>query len=125
MAKEPTVIIVNTKDRSFNGIRQFEQANIPESEVSEYLSNGFEIVADKKAQVKPEAKAPEASPKFDRKGAIDKLTAAGIQFKEVGTSNDELKALLAQIPEAPTTPTTLEGESGEAGTTNTEESEAK
>lgn len=65
MAKESTIEVVNTKERSFNGFKKGEQATIPEHQASEYLSNGFELITASKAE-KPEAKTVDASLKFDR-----------------------------------------------------------
>lgn len=112
--QEATFKVVNMKDRSYNGYRKGQVAEVKKSELNEYLVSGFEIVPEAVEDEKPESpKAPtETTPKtgdippadepkkLNRAELIAELTALGVEFKEVGTSNATLEALLVEAKAA-------------------------
>lgn len=52
MSKEKTIRVINPKDRSYNGIGKDTIVETKESELSEYLSVGFEVIREKTEEVK-------------------------------------------------------------------------
>lgn len=97
MAKEKLVRLINPKDRSYNGILKNTIIEVPEAEVAEYIGVGFDFVREtqeEKAPAGDEDEGDKAPKKLTRPEIVAALTALGVEFKEVGTSNADLLALL-------------------------------
>lgn len=102
--QEATVEVVNMKDRNYNGILKGQIAEIPASDLQEYIAAGFDPVGKSEETSGEDSgsgdNAPATSGKPDRQAIIAELTALGVEFKEVGTSTVKLEALLADAKAA-------------------------
>ena len=96
MAKEKLVRLINVKDRSYNGILKNTIIEVTEAEVAEYIGVGFDFVREAQEEKAPEGddEGTKTPKKLTRPEVVAALTALGVEFKEVGTSNADLLALL-------------------------------
>ncbi len=101
MAAAPKKVrVINTRDRSYNGVQARMTAEIDERELADYINAGFDLVRDlPKEEKKEEDRLPppeDDKPKSERDLIMAELTALGIPFKDVATKTVDLKTLLEE-----------------------------